>query len=231
MPRSRRCGQGPPFLRVEAGAPRLNSKPAPTAPRSPALCRPGAARGGSFLLLLPQLPARRTAAAHPGAAEARAAAGRRKESSGLAAPPSRGGTFPGSGTAASLHSKRPGLPPRPPLGSLCRLQHQSARPRPQIKLGIPSPAASTPKPWHCPKRQKHLPDPSIPIPALRWGRQDTGFADGAASAGRTRLELILCLSLLPLPDSSGNCVSPLVTGNQPAGGANKQTPSASTLPK
>lgn len=77
-----------------------------------------------------------------------------------------------------------------------------------------------------PKTAK-APSPPAPVATLPW----RGWT-GRRIERQLGDELIFCVCLSSHSQTVLETVlSPLVTGNQPAGGANKQTPFASTLPK
>lgn len=79
----------------------------------------------------------------------------------------------GSSPAAPSFSSLPA--PAPPR----RRPHQSARPRPQIKLGAPGSAACPSQPRHCPKRPRHRPRPP-PRPRCRAGGGRDGGSSGSS---------------------------------------------------
>lgn len=166
--------------------------------------------------------ARRPLTAAPRAPRATAGSGGERRRRRSRAPPPAGAAAPPPPPAPIRDGPaRPGPPllppPAPSAAPPRRRRHQSAGRRLQIKLGAPGPAPFPPQPRRCRARPRRLPR----LPAAGGGGAGTAAARAPSP----------CPSLLPLPDSSGNCVSPLVTGRQPAGGANKQTRRASALPE
>lgn len=197
----------------------------PTAGSSPAGCRSGRLSSSSSRSDSISAPAPHRA--HPGAAR-----GRRAEATEQ--PP--GYTSP-AGVAPSRPAARPPAPTSSSPARPLLLLPPGSRSSPPPAAPIRSATAAN-QTW-CPRHHrlslkalslpKRAAAPSPPAPAATLPRRGwTGRRIGRQLGDK----LIFCVRLSSHSQTVLETVlSPLVTGNQPAGGANKQTPFASTPPK
>lgn len=118
--------------------------------------------------------------------------------------PRGGGTFPASCTAAGSHQQQPGSPPPSPPSRLPLLP-AAGRTNPlghgcKSNLVPPAPPPLPQSPVTAEKGRGTF-------PARPRGHAATEGVDGTADRAAARRQAhFLCPSLLPLPDSSGNCV-------------------------